>query len=85
MAAGVLPLSPALKEAQADSLSELFSRDPEGFQRQDRDQIVKALRAQRERLRAAELAGGGSLRKTAGAKVAGGPSASTASSEDLGF
>ena|SRR5260221_9956408 len=35
-----------------ESLTELLARDPEGFQRQDRDRIVGALREQRARLEA---------------------------------
>lgn len=84
---GQIPQSTALSEALPDSLSELYSRDPEGFQRQDRDAIVRSLRAQRERLRAAELAGGPTrAKKTAGVKTeASTPGTTTASSGDLGF
>ena len=49
--------SNALAEATTDSLSELFSRDPEGLHRQDRDRIVEALRAQRARMEATAAAG----------------------------
>lgn len=56
-AGGQIPQSQLLAEASEDSLSELFSRDPEGFSRQDRDQIVAALRAQRARWAAAEAEG----------------------------
>lgn len=55
---GLLPQSTALEEAKADSLGELMSRDPEGYSRQDRDRIIAALRANRERLAAADAAGG---------------------------
>jgi hypothetical protein len=51
---GVIPQSTALAEASPDSLSELMSRDPEGFSRQDLDRLVEALRAQRVRWQAAE-------------------------------
>jgi uncharacterized protein YdaU (DUF1376 family) len=44
----VIEQSDVLKEAAIESLTELFSRDPEGFTRQDRDRIVEGLRAQRE-------------------------------------
>lgn len=54
---GELPQSTALAEAETDSLTEVMSRDPEGYSRQDRDRIVEALRAQRARLAAAEAAG----------------------------
>lgn len=49
-AAGQIPQSDALKEASLDSLSELFSRDPEGYSKQDLAQVVLAMRAQRDRL-----------------------------------
>ena len=52
-----LPLSPALAEASPDSLTELFSRDPEGYQAQDLDRVIEALRAQRARWAAAEAQG----------------------------
>lgn len=56
--APALPQSQALLEASAeDSLQEVMSRDPEGYTRQDRDRIIAALRAQRERIAAAEAAG----------------------------
>ena len=54
---GELPQSTALAEAGSDSLTEVMSRDPEGYSRQDRDRIVEALRAQRTRLAAADAAG----------------------------
>lgn len=54
---GEIPQSQALAEASTDSLSELFSRDPEGLSRQDRNAIVAALRAQRARVEAAEASG----------------------------
>lgn len=54
---GVIPQSNALSEATPESLGELLSRDPEGYQKQDREKIVKALRAQREKWAAAEASG----------------------------
>lgn len=51
-----IPQSQALAEASSDSLAELLSRDPEGYSRQDRAQVVAALRAQRVRWEAAEAA-----------------------------
>ena len=57
MTQGELPQSTALGETGSDSLTEVMSRDPEGYSRQDRDRIVEALRAQRARLAAAEAAG----------------------------
>lgn len=49
-----LPQSNALAEATVDSLAEVMSRDPEGLSRQDRNRIVEALRAQRQRLQIAD-------------------------------
>ncbi len=54
---GIIPSSDALAEASPDSLSELLSRDPEGYQQQDRAAIISALRAQRERFEVAEREG----------------------------
>jgi hypothetical protein len=42
---GKLPFSAALAEASEESLSELFSRDPESFTKQDIAVIVLELRA----------------------------------------
>lgn len=53
---GELPQSTALAEADPASLTELMSRDPLSYQRQDRDAIVAALRADRARREAAEKA-----------------------------
>jgi hypothetical protein len=64
---GQLPQSSALAEASPDSVSILMDKDPEQYTRQDRDRIVKLLRANRERLAAAEAAG--PTRKVAQAKV----------------
>jgi len=50
----VIPQSIALSEAIPGSLSELFSRDPEGYQKKDLDQIIQYLREQRERMELAE-------------------------------
>jgi len=44
-----IPQSPALAEALISSLSDVLSKDPEGYTRQDRDQIIATYRAQRER------------------------------------
>lgn len=48
MSESQIPQSDALAEAQADSLAELLSRDPED-PKMDRGRLVQALRAQRER------------------------------------
>lgn len=81
---GEIPQSTALAEAETDSLTEVMSRDPEGYSRQDRDRIVEALRAQRARLAAVEAAGGGPKTRAASAKV---PLASTSTRppEDMGL
>lgn len=55
-AEGEIPQSSALAEADPFSLSELMSRDPEGYKRQDRDRIIQALRENRARCEAAEKA-----------------------------
>ncbi len=54
-----LPQSTALREAGdgSESLSELMSRDPEGYQRADEDRIIAALRASAERWAALEASG----------------------------
>lgn len=51
---GELPQSTALVEAEVESLTELFSRDPEGYSSQDLDRIILTLREQRTRFIAAE-------------------------------
>lgn len=67
---GEIPQSQALAEASTDSLTEVMSRDPEGYSRQDRDVIVAALRAQRARLAASEAAAGPKApRAAAGPKI----------------
>lgn len=44
-----IPQSNALAEASSESLTELMSRDPEGYGKQDIAKIIEALRAQRAR------------------------------------
>jgi hypothetical protein len=51
-----IPQSAALGEAQVESLSELMSRDPEGYGKQDLLAIIAAMREQRKRWEAAEAA-----------------------------
>lgn len=51
---GEIPQSAALAEADPGSLTELMSRDPEGFTKQDRGRIISALRADRARREQAE-------------------------------
>lgn len=46
---GQIPQSTALSEADPGSLTELMSRDPEGLSAQDRSQIIRHLREDRER------------------------------------
>ena len=62
---GAIPQSTALAEADPMSLVELMSRDPRGYQRQDRDRIIAALRADRARREEAEAkaAAAGTKRK----------------------
>lgn len=52
-----IPQSEALKEALPESLSELFSRDPETHTEADTKRIVREMREQRKRQEAAEAAG----------------------------
>lgn len=79
---GVIPQSTALAEA-GESLSELMSRDPEGFSKRDRTKIVEALREQRQKMALAEAAGGGTKAKTGLAAKAPRSLVSSASAEDL--
>lgn len=80
-----IPQSNAIAETGSDSLTEVMSRDPEGYSRQDRDRIVEALRAQRARLAAVEEAGGGKTKR--GPTAAKLPLSSTATKpiEDMGL
>lgn len=52
-----LPISNALSEASTDSLTEVLSRDPENYSKQDRAKIIEALREQSARWTAAEASG----------------------------
>lgn len=62
---GEIPSSEALAEAGAsESLLDLLSKDPFGLQRQDRDKVVAALRAQRVRWEEAEASGGTKVKST---------------------
>lgn len=72
-----------LAEASPESLDELFSRDPLKLQDQDIEAIVKALREQRTRWRAAELAGATRAPKAAAPKVK--PTKVDISLKDLGL
>lgn len=54
---GEIPQSSALAEAQEDSLSVLFSRDPFKYTQRDRQRIIAELRLQRERWKTADAAG----------------------------
>lgn len=82
MTAGEIPQSAALAEAETDSLTEVMSRDPEGYSRQDRDRIVEALRAQRARLAAVEASGGKPRGATAKLPLS---SSATKPIEDMGL
>jgi hypothetical protein len=50
----LIPRSTALAEASPESLSELMSRDPESYQKQDIQRVIAALRAMREKWASAE-------------------------------
>ncbi len=52
-----LPLSDALSRVSEDTLSELLSRDPEGYTEQDVSRVIEVYRAHRIRLNAAEATG----------------------------
>lgn len=82
-ASGNIPQSSALVEASPDSLSELMSRDPEGYTRQDLDRIITVLREQRVRWQAAEAAGTGG--RSAAAKANAKATSTKASLGDLGL
>lgn len=45
-----IPPNSALSEASPESLQSLFSRDPEGYQQQDKSRVIAEMRALRERL-----------------------------------
>lgn len=77
---GVLPQSNALAEASPDSLTELLSRDPEGYSKLDRSRIVAALREQRVRWQESEAAG--RPRAARGSKAV---EVSAATSDELGI
>jgi hypothetical protein len=49
-----LPISPALREAKSDSLTDLFNRDLEHCSDEDIEKIIIEQRAQVERLASAE-------------------------------
>jgi len=63
---GKIPESNALAEADLSGLSELMSRDPEGFSQQDRGRIVAAIRADRARRESAEAAASAAGKKPRG-------------------
>lgn len=52
-----LPISMALREAQPESISDLYSRDVEPMSDADIDRIIEEQRAQRERAEQAEVLG----------------------------
>ncbi len=76
-----LPVSTALAEASPESLSELFSRDPEGYSTQDLDRVILALREQRARWAATASA----PKPPRSSKPAGANLVSKVSLEDLGL
>jgi uncharacterized protein YdaU (DUF1376 family) len=85
-ATGTLPQSQALAEVKADSLTELFSRDPEGYSEADMDKLIDGFRQQRARHQADEAAVAATGKKPAkAAKAEVGVEATTANAEDLGL
>jgi hypothetical protein len=82
-ASGALPQSDALAEAQATSLGELMSRDPEGYGAQDLARIVEVLRAQRVRWKASEQEALATGRRPRGVSVK--VTSTVASAQDLGL
>lgn len=64
-----IPQSTALAEADPGSLSELMSRDPEGFSKQDRARIIHALREDRARREKAEAEAAATGKKRASPAV----------------
>ena len=64
---GALPQSNALSEAQSDSLSELLTRDPEGYGEQDLQRAIEAYRQQRQKF--LELEASGASKPKAATKV----------------
>ncbi len=76
-----IPQSPALAEADPQSLQHLFSIDPEHFTQQDLDAVIAECRALRERLDAAIRAG--TKPKLERAKSA--PGVAAVNLEDLGL
>lgn len=80
---GQIPQSNALASAGsgAESIAELLSRDPEGYQAQDLDRIIEIMREQRTRWKAAEGQGGAKPR----GKTPVGPQVSRANPTDIGL
>lgn len=74
-----IPQSNALAEANPESLTELLSRDPEGYSLQDRLRLIEALRSQRARFIESENAPKAPRAKTNLS------SKSSAKAEDLGL
>jgi hypothetical protein len=74
----------ALSEPSVESLSDLFSRDPEGWSLVDRAAVVAAFREQRKRWEAVEAVGGKKAPKPTAARAVGLLHAPAAAS-DLGL
>lgn len=77
MAENEVPQSNALAEATTDSLTELMSRDPEGYSRQDLGRIVQAMREMRVKWEAGQV----QAQAEAGAKRRASPKASQLSTK----
>jgi hypothetical protein len=80
-----VPQSPALAEAQADSLAELLSRDPEGYQKQDLQRVIEAMRMQRARLEQGEEQAKAEGKKVKATKVGLLATKAAGTAEDLGL
>jgi hypothetical protein len=83
-ASPTVPQSDALAEASLDSLSELFSRDPEGYSAQDLTKVIETYRAMRVKWKASEATAAASPK---GPKVASAAKSliASVSAEDAGL
>lgn len=84
---GLLPQSNALAEASPESLTDLMSRDPQGYAKLDRDRITEFYRAQRKRFAEADQEAAATGKRVAlpRSPKAPLPSVSDANPEDLGL
>jgi hypothetical protein len=80
---GEIPTCDALGEASANSLSELLSRDPEGYSQVDLARVIEAFREQRVKWAAAEAQA--PAKRSAGGAKAALSRVSDKSTDDLGL